>query len=365
MKRVLIVQNSLRTVYLFRLGYINKLIERSVTVVIIAPNDDPVAYQKLTDLGVILHTVKVGVNKLSLLKSVLLMNVNVIRERIKYEPVIICHFLVTFISCFISVAPFNKRLIVYTEGLGSVFSRSPFARKILKFFLSKENFIRIFCNESERSMLGKHNDIVSHGIGIEIANFKPCGFDSLQGSNRRELLYLGRLVADKGFFDAVEVLRTLLSQGHDVVLNVVGDFYPSNPSSITKIDKMRLEEEFGEHISFVGFSNNVRYWYAKSHILLLPSVREGFPVSVMEASAMGVPTLGYQVPGMTDAVLDGVNGKLVKFKDIDSLSSEAEYILSDKNTQRNLFYSSCAYAEKNFARKKKDKFLADLIEGLF
>ncbi|WP_230834040.1 glycosyltransferase, partial [Vibrio campbellii] len=132
------------------------------------------------------------------------------------------------------------------------------------------------------------------------------------------------MIKDKGVFDAIECFRTLISRGWDLNLKLAGESYKNNPSSLTVDEIDKLKGEFGSRIEFLGFVSDISKCYQKSNILILPSKREGFPVCVMEASASGLPSISYDVPGCRDAISSGVNGKLVEYGNTLALADTIE-----------------------------------------
>lgn len=362
MKKFVIVQNSIRTTYLFRSAYIKKLINVG-SVTVIAPNDDYFALGKLSDLGVNVKKVPpLGVSVSSKIISIFWINYHVFSMR-KYNPVFICHFLVTFLMCFPSLIFFNKRCAVYVEGLGSLFSKDSIFRRMLRFIFRHSNITRLFCNQDERQALGYPDDIVTGGIGVDLVKFNNIDIEKKKNEQQYNLLYVGRLIEDKGVRDAIEVFRSLLNNGNNVTLTLVGDIYLSNPSSLSKCDIEELKNEFGGKIHFSGYSDNVVEWYRNSDVLLLPSFREGFPVCVMEASASGIPSFGYKVPGMSDAVKNNVNGRLVSFRDVNALSEAVEESL-DQDTLRNIRLSSRCFALSNFCQEAKATDIVNILISL-
>lgn len=171
------------------------------------------------------------------------------------------------------------------------------------------------------------------------------------------------MIEDKGVKDAVDVFRILLNKGKNVRLSLVGDIYLSNPSSLTQYDIEKLKLEFGDKINFPGYSDNVIEWYKNSDILLLPSFREGFPVCVMEASAFGIPSFGYKVPGMSDAVKNNINGILVSYRDVNALSAAVEQVLSVE-ALNNFHSSSRDFALSNFCQESKAKDIVKTLTSL-
>lgn len=358
MRRFIIVQNSIRTTYIFRYPYLKRLC-KSNYVSIIAPNDDDLAIDEIKKLGAQVYNIpSLGEGILSKLRVIFLMNYYVLKER-RRNSVFICHFLITFIMIFPSLLPFNKKCIVYTEGLGSLFSKDTLLTKLLKHLIGKPSIVRLFCNSNERDKIGKPGDIVTGGIGVDLKNTNS-NFAGLHSDGYFRLLYVGRLIEDKGITDAINVLRILLNNGRRVKLNIVGDIYPSNPSSFSVDDILNYKNEFGDRINFVGYSDNVDEWYSQSNILLLPSKREGFPVCVMEASVYGIPTFGYLVPGMMDAVVKDVNGCLVDYSNVEALSAAVDEYL-DLDKLRFVSERAKNHASKNFCQERKAENIVTLL----
>jgi glycosyltransferase involved in cell wall biosynthesis len=69
------------------------------------------------------------------------------------------------------------------------------------------------------------------------------------------------------------------------------------------------------HVSFVGYEADVYRWYVAADAVVLPSLAEGLPRSILEALAVGRPVIGMRIPGMSDLVRDGENGYSVAVAD--------------------------------------------------
>ena len=80
-------------------------------------------------------------------------------------------------------------------------------------------------------------------------------------------------------------------------------------------------DEIGSNdaISAVGRQSDVRPWYAVADAFVFPSYREGFPNCVIEAGAMGLPSIVTDINGSREIVLDGENGVVIPSKDSGAL----------------------------------------------
>jgi glycosyltransferase involved in cell wall biosynthesis len=136
--------------------------------------------------------------------------------------------------------------------------------------------------------------------------------------------WVGRMTAVKRTDDVVRALRGLVDRGVDAYLCLVGD----GP------DRDHLESyahELGvvKRCLFVGYQEDVARFYSAIDALLLPSVNEGTPVSVIEALAAQRPAVATRVGGTPDVIRDGVDGFLVEVGDADALSERLAELAAD------------------------------------
>jgi glycosyltransferase involved in cell wall biosynthesis len=107
----------------------------------------------------------------------------------------------------------------------------------------------------------------------------------------------------------------------------VGPFEPDGQACIDKLCKLKIKEK----IRSVGYCNEPEKYMAISDLLCLPSYREGFGTVVIEAAAMGLPTVGSNIYGLSDAVINKETGVLVPVKDSQSLGVALSHVLVDKD----------------------------------
>lgn len=349
---ICVVQNSIRTLLIFRKEYIQSLVADGYTVFCIAPNDDEGSTRELESIGAnVLY-----IPKKPLVKSAIHMNLALFRLNILHGKKIktICHFITSSIMICPSLIFFRARNTVVIEGLGSFLhahKKIAIPVKFLLFLIAKN---RIFMNSFERSHIGQTKDAILGGIGIPISDFTSKR--KKIGSPPRQLLYVGRLIKDKGIYDVLEVFQQLYMNDDSFKLDIVGDIYPNNPGSMTQVELEKIKNKFGENITFHGFQRNIVNFYTKADILLLLSYHEGFPVVVMEANCCGVPAIGYEVPGTRDAIVNGVNGYIVNKGD-----TRAVVNLLQSSPKENLIESSVQYAKNNFDRKKKNQTILKVV----
>lgn len=140
------------------------------------------------------------------------------------------------------------------------------------------------------------------------------------------LLFVGRITAEKGVRELMQAFAGLKLQGSAAHLLIVGHFDDEGgmPGSITP-------EEITQHADthIIGYTQRPEAYMAIADILCLPSYREGFGTVVIEAAALGVPTVGSHIYGLSDAVVQGETGLLVAPRDSGALQTTLQRLLAD------------------------------------
>ncbi len=207
--------------------------------------------------------------------------------------------------------------------------------------------------------------------GIDTRYFDPEMFDDNQ---RRELrsdhhigaddlvfIFVGRLVKDKGINELI-VAFDLLYKGHPhIKLLLVGskenDLDPLLPETEVMIDTH-------EGIIAVGFKQDVRPYFSMADVLAFPTYREGFPNVVMQAGAMGLPSIVTDINGCNEIIKDGVNGVIIQPKNEEQLLMAMQLMIQDP-TKRGYMKTHCRpMIEKNYQRSVIWKALLEEYKAL-
>lgn len=121
--------------------------------------------------------------------------------------------------------------------------------------------------------------------------------------------FAGRLVRDKGIIELIRAYQEIRKTHHNVRLMLVGmleirDALPEDVVATIKEDKSIIST------GYVGY-DTIEQYYALMDVFVLPSYREGFPTSVLEASAMEIPVITTRATGCCDSIIDGKTGMFV------------------------------------------------------
>jgi glycosyltransferase involved in cell wall biosynthesis/O-antigen/teichoic acid export membrane protein len=165
-----------------------------------------------------------------------------------------------------------------------------------------------------------------HRLGLDRVSVIPDGRDEpppLEGVTKEErptLLFVGRFAVNKRPDHAVEAFRHVQRVLPDAQLWIVGQ----GPL------ERRLRMDLPKGCELVGFLPREELYVrmARAHCLLVPSVREGWGLVVIEANSVGTPAVAYDVPGLRDSVRDGVTGRLAASGDPESLARHAVELLA-------------------------------------
>ena len=153
-----------------------------------------------------------------------------------------------------------------------------------------------------RKKVASHEKLVVLGngslAGVNLARFTQDNFSIKSKCKIRNMfniseqtvviLFVGRVTEDKGLYELLTAISYLLADGHDVSLLIVGPFEQQYEYEIRRFAQENCENK----AFFTGFSTSPEAFMAVADIFCIPSYREGFSTVVIEAAAMGVPTVG-------------------------------------------------------------------------
>jgi glycosyltransferase involved in cell wall biosynthesis len=177
--------------------------------------------------------------------------------------------------------------------------------------------------EQNRFCSAEKLKVIANGSsnGINTAYFNPALFSN---DSRLELraklnieskafvfIFVGRLVGDKGINELIKAFYDFQSKNKSCKLLLVGDYE-------AELDPLEYETikviENNANIISVGYQKDVRPYFAISNCLVFPSYREGFPNVVMQAGAMGLPSIVTDINGCNEIIIDGENGIIIPVK---------------------------------------------------
>ena len=133
--------------------------------------------------------------------------------------------------------------------------------------------------------------------------------------NSKVILFVGRLNRDKGVLDLAAAFDKISKENPDTVLLMVG---AEEEIFFSDVEKICYEEL--DNLRYVSFTSTPENYMAAADIFCLPSYREGFGMTIIEAAACSVPVVASRIYGITDAVAEGKTGLLFMAGDVDALT---------------------------------------------
>lgn len=207
-------------------------------------------------------------------------------------------------------------------------------------FIVGENVV----NRAEAGVLG---DGSVCGVDTEIFKPNPESRARIRDELRIEesaivVLYVGRINRDKGVLVLAEAL-SLVSSQNPIVLLIAG----LDEDDLTETIRQEMQEN-AIQIHFLGVTDRPQEAMSAADIFCMPSFREGFGLSTIEASACQLPCVASDVYGLRDAVEDGVTGMLFPAGDIEALSILLESLMENQVERERL--------GRNGRRRVKERF---------
>ena len=177
---------------------------------------------------------------------------------------------------------------------------------------------------AQRIVTEQKSTVLAHGsiCGVDTARFRP---DAAARERVRQshgiapdavlFLYLGRINRDKGMFDLARAFAETGVQYANAHLLLVG---PDEEHLRTALSTAAAG--CASRLHYAGITDRPQEYFAAADAFCLPSYREGFGTTVIEAAATGMPAIGSRIYGITDAIVEGETGLLFDAGDVRALA---------------------------------------------
>lgn len=221
---------------------------------------------------------------------------------------------------------------------------------------------------SQRNYLIEENIISANKIsvigkgslaGVDLSRFNQERFSKNERerlkheiiNNQRSIVltFIGRITKDKGIFELLLAFKLLRESGYIVELMLVGPF---DIGKDKKSSELQTYVQNLEKVHWINYTDEPERYLAFTDILCLPSYREGFGTVVIEAAAMGIPTVGTNIPGLSDAIEKDVTGLLVPVTDHEALFKAIKKLLDSPYERKNMGASAKMRCFEKFDAEK-------------
>ena len=223
-------------------------------------------------------------------------------------------------------------------GLGYAYTSEGLKARLLRLFLGcglKAAFmhapsIAVFQNEEDCAQLTRDRIVkksqtrVIRGMGVDTDRFKP----TVDRDREPIVLLACRMLWDKGVGEFVEAARLLSRRKLNARFVLAGRCDQDNPASIMPKQLHQWQEE--GVVEWWGHRNDMPTVLGEAALVVLPSYREGLPVSLLEAAACGKAIIATDVPGCREVVRHRVNGLLVPPRNAVALADAVAMLLENE-----------------------------------
>jgi mannose/cellobiose epimerase-like protein (N-acyl-D-glucosamine 2-epimerase family)/glycosyltransferase involved in cell wall biosynthesis len=236
-------------------------------------------------------------------------------------------------------------------------------RLALRSLLNRSRAAVLVQNPDDRTVierLGVNRDRIAliPGSGVDIAAMAA----SPEPAGPITIAFIGRLVGSKGIRTLLAAHERLIQRGRDIQLLIAGLPDPANPTSIPpqEIDAWIRRP----NVKHLGFVKDIGGFWACAHIAVLPSHREGLPLSLLEAAACGRPLIATDVPGCRDIARADLNALLVPLEDAEALADAIERLALDPQLRRKFGTAGRELVEREFSSQRIGRDLIALYRRL-
>lgn len=312
-KKVMLVCNSSWALWHFRRSVINYFVSINCDVILFCPYEKK--HEEIKMKGVSFYDWNLsleGGNPFDEIKSILELR----RILKKEKPEFVFNYSIkpSIYGSIARIGLSDMKMVSLLTGLGFVFLSNKMKARVGRFlyylflrfsdevwFLNKDD-LHFFL---EQNFIKSEKTFILPGEGVDINRF---ALNKLTNNKIRKILFIGRLLKDKGLLHLVEAAEILNAKEKIVDIQILGPSWFENPNSLSKAEFENLRNN--KYVSYLGQVDDVVPYIKEVDAVCLPSFREGVPVVLLEAGAMGKALLATNVAGCREVVIEGVNGML-------------------------------------------------------
>lgn len=353
--------------YLFRLPLMKELIERGHHVFAIVPSGE--YSEKFAEYGIVHVSYDIERESLNPFKEYRFMkNIYSVIKPLDLDMLHTFTAKPNIYGTFAAKRAGIPTVLNLVEGLGSFYVdesiKSRLVRRVMEKLYQKAFSLSdgcVFVNSDDpdymvkRGIISKDHVKVIKSVGVDTAKFSMEKYSAqeiesikkeLGLQNKTIVLMVARAIWDKGLKEFYEAAEIISKKYDSVAFVLVGGTDPGNHTCASE-DFLRSGS-----VKWLGQRNDMVDLTAISDIYVLPSYREGVPVTLLEAASMSKPIVTTDTVGCREVVEEGYNGFLVPVKNSTALSDKIEILLNDASLREHFGSNSRKKAEKEFAVEK-------------
>ena len=164
--------------------------------------------------------------------------------------------------------------------------------------------------------------------GVDMERFSPARFKATKRPDVFTFVFVGRIVGDKGINELVEAFVKLHDKHKNTRLVLVGK-YEHELDPVSGNTRKLIDTNDGIDACGPTYGDDLLLMYVNADCFVMPSYREGFPNTVLEAGAMGLPSIVTDINGSREIIVNEKNGLIVPSKNADALYNAMLRMMTD------------------------------------
>lgn len=251
---------------------------------------------------------------------------------------------------------------VNITGLGTAFQKQGLVKNIVVFLYKialRKAKVVFFENSGNRDIfveshiIKKEQACLLNGAGVNLDQYKYLSYPGDESIFK--FLFIGRVMKEKGVDELFDAMKSLVKDGYNCELNVVGGCEENYEPVMKQYEKEGW-------LKYYGYQDDVIPFIEETHCFVLPSWHEGMANTNLECAASGRPIITSDIPGCKEAVIDKISGLLCKPQDKDNLYITMKNMINyDEKDREEMGIEGRKHMEKYFDKKNIVKLTLDAL----
>lgn len=214
----------------------------------------------------------------------------------------------------------------------------------------------IAINLEQKALLEKHHKNV-----IYIPNFLPKMPDTITNHQQKVVLFLGRFSKEKGVLRLIDIWKKVQEDGEfkDWKLIIVGEGVLKEAMQ-DKIKALHLSTS----IIIKPFTKEVEKEYLSASIYAMTSHKEGFGMVLIESASYALPSIAFDIAGLSDIIENEKSGFLIKDNDLENYADKLQVLMRDENLRKTMGENAKIHTKKHFSKELVLQKWQDLFHSL-
>lgn len=233
--------------------------------------------------------------------------------------------------------------VVWGQG-SDVYLPEPLTKMTSRTVMKNADSVIALTEDMKQTMWSIYDrDIVVIPNGVELKEYTNETSVKVINDAGKRILFVGRLHQVKGVRYLLQAMKIVHKKMHDVQLILVGD-----GEEREHLEFLTADLAIKECVEFAGKvpHEKVQVYMNQAEVFVLPSLSEGFPVTIIEAMACGLPIVATRVRGVSEIIEDGINGYLVDPKDPVQIARALLKILDNEYLRKEMSSNNREEAKK-------------------